>query len=222
MLLVADATAGDDEGNLASDAFKQEMFRNQDFRRAMAHLIDRQAIIELVLSGAGFPLKAGVHPSYGNWYHEELEVPEYDPQRAGELLAGIGFTRRDSDGYLIDESGRRAAFTLNLVSGVAFAEGTALLFADAAREIGVEVDVQPLAFPLLVELVTATGEDRPFEAVFIGLTPADHTWPLFEGLYSCDGSLHLYNRSGGCLSATELLISELVERGRLTIDDAEA
>ncbi len=208
--------------NLASDPYKQALFRSQNFRRAMAHLVNRADIVELAHSGAGFPLKTGVHPSYTGWFDEDLEVPAYDPVRSAELLAEIGFTGRDSNGYLIDAEGRRAGFTLNVVAGAAFAEDTASLFADAAREAGVDVQVQPLAFPLLVELITASGADRPFEAVFIGFSPADPIWPLGEVVYSCDGPLHLYNRSGGCLSATELLMSELVKRGRLTVDDAEA
>ena len=38
--------------NLASNPDKQELFRSQNFRRAMAHLIDRDLMIDLVYNGA--------------------------------------------------------------------------------------------------------------------------------------------------------------------------
>src|SRR5690606_14229981 len=61
-----------------------------------------------------------------------------------------------------------------------------------------------------------------FEAVYIGLTPAEPAWPFWEGLYSCTGAFHIYNKSGACLSPSENLIAELARRGRATLDDDEA
>lgn len=207
--------------NLASDPFKQELFRNPTFRRAIAHLVDRQAIVDLVYDGAGFPLTGAVHPSYV-WYDAQLEAPGFDPAKAAELLAAIGFTSRDRQGYLVDGEGRRAGFALHVAADNPPSEGTAIIVADVAREVGVEVEIRPVTFPLLVDLVTSSGEDRPFEAVFLGLTAADHVWPINEDVYSCAGPFHFYNRSGMCLFAAEHLLGELAKRGRTELDDSEA
>jgi peptide/nickel transport system substrate-binding protein len=208
--------------NLASDPFKQQLFRNRDFRRAVAHLVDRDAIIDLVHSGAAFPLKGGVHPSSTTWFHDDLAVPEFDPERAATLLAGIGFTRRDAQGYLVDADGRRAGFTVTVVAGQPIAEGTVAIIADTAREAGLDVRTQPVAFPLLVDMLQTRGDDRPFEAIMAGLTARDPAWPLHDELYACDGAFRLYDRSGHCLSATEERIAELVRLGRATLDDEAA
>lgn len=207
--------------NLASDPFKQELFRSRDFRLAVAHLVDRETIIDLVHSGAGFPLKVGVHPSYDGWFHHELEIPPYDPEAALALLAGIGFGERDQAGYLVDAEGRRAGFTITTIAGFTIGEATVSIIIDAAREIGLDVAARSLAFPLVVDQLMTRGDDRPFEAVFIGLTPADSAWPLLDGLYACDGAFRLFDQSGDC-GEIEARIAELVRRGRATLDDEAA
>lgn len=208
--------------NLASDPYKQELLRSRDFRRAVAHLVDRAAMIDLVHSGAAFPLSGGVHPGYQPWFDEDLVVPDFDVEAAIDLLAGIGFTTRDASGYLIDAQGRRAGFTIMTVAGWTEGEQVVTIFADTAREAGVDVRMESLAFPLLVDLLVSSGDDRGWEAVYIGLTPSDRAWPLNDARYSCTGAVHLFNQSGDCLFPTEHLIAELSRRGRATLDDDEA
>lgn len=208
--------------NLASDPFKEGLFRNPDFRKAIAHLVDREAIIALVHSGAGFPLVGGVHPSYSPWFDEELDAPGYEPEEAIRLLEGIGFTSWDAQGYLVDDQGRRVSFTLMVAGGSPFAEDATQILADSIREVGVDISVDPVPFALLVDLVTTRGPDRGFDAVYVGLTPAASNWPFANDVHECDGGLHLYNLSGDCLTVTERLMAELVVRGRSTLDDEEA
>lgn len=208
--------------NLASDPYKQGLLRDRDFRRAMAHLVDRQALIDLVHAGAAFPLTGSIHPAYEPWFDATVTAPAFDPDAAVSLLAGLGFTRRDADGYLIDAEGRRAGFTITVLSGDPVFEQVPSIFADTAREVGVDVRLQPLAFSLIVDILDVDGDDRAFEAIYIGLTPAEPAWPFWEGLYSCTGAFHIYNKSGACLSPSENLIAELARRGRATLDDAEA
>src|SRR5690606_27905020 len=98
--------------NLASDPFKQDLFRSPEFRRAVAHLVDRSSLVDLVYAGAGFPLRGSIPPTYAPWFDEDLDILEFDPEAAVGLLEGLGFTGRDSDGVLIDAHGRRAGFTI--------------------------------------------------------------------------------------------------------------
>jgi peptide/nickel transport system substrate-binding protein len=208
--------------NRSSDPFKERLFRDGVFRRAMAHLVDRETIIDLVFTGAAVPLATGVSPSYGPWLHEALEPPAYDPERAADLLQELGFTTRDADGYLVDPDGRRASFSIMTIAGASPLEQIVQIFQDSAREVGVEVIPEPLAFPLLVDRLTTTGDDRPWDAVLIALTASGSSWPFLDGLYGCTGAFHLFNRSGSCLDPLERRIAELVRLGRRTLDDEEA
>lgn len=204
--------------NLASDPYKQTLFRAGAFRQAMAHLIDREAIIELVYSGAAEPMYGGVYLPNGFWLDDSTPRYEFDPERATELLASIGYAQKDSQGLLVDAEGRRISFTLATNAGNNAREQITQIFADSAREIGVDAQVAAIDFSLLVDQLLSSGEDRPFDAILIGLTGGSRTWPFGDSVYHCTGALHMFNQSGACLTLQENLIDGLTREGRKTID----
>jgi peptide/nickel transport system substrate-binding protein len=208
--------------NLASDPVKQDAFRNVNFRRAMSHLIDRDAIIELVYGGNADPMHTGVYLVNGFWVNEDAPKYDYDVERAIELLALAGYSNRDSDGFLTNAEGRRLSFSLRTNAGNNQREQIIQIFADSAREAGVEVLTEPVDFNLLVDQLFSTGDDRPFEAILIGLQGGSRDWPFSDNVQLCNGGLHMYNTSGACLSANETLIDQLTKVGRQTLDTAAA
>ena len=208
--------------NLASDPAKERLFRDARFRRAMGHLMDREAVIDLAYSGSGFPLYGSVHPTLGEWLAPDLDVPTYDPEQALALLGELGFDRRGADGILVDDTGRRLSFRLVTNAENPQREQIVQIFADTAREVGVEVTTASLAFPLLVDQLLSEGADRPFEAVVIGLTGGRSAWPFGLAVNLCDESLHLWNKSDACLDEVERRIEELTLLGRRTLDDDAA
>jgi peptide/nickel transport system substrate-binding protein len=204
--------------NKASDPAKEALFRNVDFRRAMAHLIDREAIIELVYGGAAEPMYSGVYLPNGFWLDASTPRREYDPEQAIALLARAGYGSRDAAGFLVNAAGERIKFSLATNAGNRQREAITQIFADSAREIGVEVDVLALDFSLLVDQLLSSGDDRAFDAILIGLTGGSRTWPFGDSVYNCDGFLHMYNTSGSCLSALETRMQQLNKLGRQTLD----
>jgi len=204
--------------NQASDPFLERVFRNVNFRQAMWHIVDREAIIELVFGGAAFPMHTGVYLNSPFWVDDEGPQYDYDPERALELLARAGFSQRDAQGFLVDAEGRRISFTLATNAGNVQREQMIQIFADDARAIGIEVTPTALDFSLLVDQLLSSGDDRPFEAILIGLTGGSRTWPFGDSVYNCDGFLHMYNTSGECLTAGETLMEQLNKLGRQTLD----
>ena len=93
--------------NNASDPFKQSLFRSDKFRRAMSHLVNRQAVIDIVYGGLGIPMYSSVYPVLTQWINPKVPKYEYDPKQAAKLLAELGFTKKDREGYLVDSKGRR-------------------------------------------------------------------------------------------------------------------
>jgi peptide/nickel transport system substrate-binding protein len=204
--------------NRASEPAKQALFRNLDFRQAMAHLIDREAIIELVYGGAAEPMYGGVYLPNGFWLDASTPRYEFDPERAVELLARAGYGRRDGDGFLVNAAGERIRFSLATNAGNRQREAITQIFADSARDVGVEVELLALDFSLLVDQLLSTGDDRPFDAILIGLQGGSRSWPFGDSVYNCDGFLHMFNTSGSCLTGTETLIEQLNKQGRQTLD----
>lgn len=66
-------------------------FNDVRVRQAIAHAIDRQAIVDLALNGYGYPLTAGPIPPF-HWaaLDEQLHSPYADPDTARKLLAEAG------------------------------------------------------------------------------------------------------------------------------------
>ncbi|MDZ7800610.1 MAG: ABC transporter substrate-binding protein [Trueperaceae bacterium] len=208
--------------NIASDPFKESLFQNVNFRRAMSHLVDREALTDLVYGGSASPMWSNVYQVYDFWVNPDVPKYRYDPERATELLDQIGFTRTNDDGVLVDADGNELSFTLATNAGNAEREQIAQIFADTAREIGVEVDVQAVDFNLLVDQLLSTGDDRPFEAILIGLQGGNRVWPFGVNVIPCGTNLHAWNQSGDCLSSRETLAEELYFEGRRTLDTEEA
>lgn len=67
----------------------REPFTDVRVRQALNHAVDKQAIVDFVLGGAGRVSDAAIAP--GVFGYTETGVYEYDPERARELLAEAGF-----------------------------------------------------------------------------------------------------------------------------------
>jgi peptide/nickel transport system substrate-binding protein len=204
--------------NKASDPFKEALFRSDKFRRAMSHLINRQAVIDLVYGGLGTPMYTSVYPVLTQWINPKAPKYEYDPKQAAKLLSELGFTRKDREGFLVDGRGRRLEFTLATNAGNAQREQMAKLFVDEARKVGVKVNFTPIDFNTLVGQLLSSGPDRPFDAILIGLTGGGLDWPFGANVVPCKGNLHMWNKSGQCLSPRETQLDTLYSRGRTELD----
>ena len=204
--------------NKAGDPFKQDLFRNTAFRQAMSHLVDREALVDLVYGGSASPMWSNVYQVYDFWVNPDVPKFPFDPERATELLAEIGFTQTNSAGVLVDADGNELSFTLATNAGNSQREQITQVFADAAREVGVNIDVQAIDFNLLVDQLLSTGEDRPFDAILIGLQGGNRVWPFGVNVIPCGTNLHMWNTSGECLTAQETLAEELYFQGRQELD----
>jgi peptide/nickel transport system substrate-binding protein len=67
-----------------------EPMTDPNVRKAAAHAIDKQTLIDRLLGGYGIPIDTLQAPEYAA-YDETIEVP-YDPDLAKELLAASGFS----------------------------------------------------------------------------------------------------------------------------------
>ncbi len=208
--------------NYASDPFKQEVFRDKRFRKAMSHLTDREAIIELVNGGAAIPAYNTTYEVLEFFFNPDAAKYDYDPDKALILLEEMGFIEKNDDGFLIDSKGNELGFTLATNSGNANREQTIQIIADVMRENGINVNPITLDFNLLVDQLLTEGDDRPWEAILISLSGGSRDWPYGVNTLVCEGNMHMYNRSGECMTEEEDKIAELFLKGRQILDNDEA
>ena len=81
---------------------KLKWFRNQKFRQAMAHAIDRPSIIQSVYAGRAKPNYGFLSPANKRWFNPNTPEYPYSHEKSKALLAEIGIQDRNGDGILED------------------------------------------------------------------------------------------------------------------------
>lgn len=114
-----------------------------DFRKAEAYGIDRQQIVNLVVSGYGNIASYGFLPSdYAQWLAPGLPIYPRNVTRAKALISGLGFNL-GSDGFWRYSNGTR--LTLELMARGGDELLIATIMAQQLKDIGLDVSVKSLS-----------------------------------------------------------------------------
>ena len=153
---------GNTEGEtILSTNNKMEPFTDVRVRKALAHAIDRQAIIDGAMFGLGTPI--GTHFAPHNPDYVDLTGNSaYDPELAKSLLAEAGFP----DGFTT---------TLKLPPP-SYARRGGEIIAAQLREVGINTEITNLEWAQWLEEV--------FRGKDYGLTIVSHTEPMDIGIYA--------------------------------------
>jgi peptide/nickel transport system substrate-binding protein len=153
---------GSTEGEtILSTNNKQPPFDNIKVREALAHAIDRQAIIDGAMFGYGTPIGthfAPHHPAYVDLTGQSA----HDPDKARALLAEAGFP----DGF---------ETTLHLPPPSYARRGGEIIAAQLA-EVGITAEITNVEWAQWLETV--------FKGKNFGLTIVSHTEPMDIGIYA--------------------------------------
>ena len=121
-----------------------DLLRTKDFRIALSHAIDREAIKELAFLGIGESrqgVPAPFHPYYpGDEY--AFKYTDLDNAKANELLDGIGLTERDGDGFRLLPTGERLDLEVGVVPAFASWADIGQLVVEDWAEVGVRAHVE--------------------------------------------------------------------------------
>jgi len=131
-----------------------ELFQERDFRIAISVSVNRDEMRELIEDGFCTNMQY-VPPADSPYHYAKLANAyiEYDPDRANELLDGLGYTERDGDGYRLfkDGSGDRISFTS--LGGAGEAPARELMLMDYFKAIGLEMNFRGVDRALSIELI---------------------------------------------------------------------
>lgn len=96
------------------DPVKNKLFNTMEFRQALSHAIDRQALIDAVFVGQGSPAQPSMREG-DPLYNEQLakQFTEFDPAKANALLDAL-IPNKDGEGYRQDEQGRRVTIIFEI------------------------------------------------------------------------------------------------------------
>ncbi|HZG02246.1 MAG TPA: ABC transporter substrate-binding protein [Streptomyces sp.] len=151
-----------------------EVTGDRAVRRALDLAVDRDAIVDSVLNGAGRAAYGPV-PTDSPWFAKGTER-RHDPARAREILDEAGW-QPGEDG-IRRKDGRRAAFTLWYPSGDRLRQEHALAYAADAKKIGIDITVESGTWEVI--------EPRMKEDAVLsgGGSPADPDFDLYPLLHS--------------------------------------
>ena len=141
---------------------KAKPFDNHLVRQAMAHAIDRQAVVDLVMLGYGTPI--GSHWSPSTPYYRDLtgRFP-YDPEKASALLKEAGYP----DGF---------AATIKLPAIYSYSKRAGEVIADMLAKVGIDLTIEIVEWGQWIDRVFKKKE---YELTMIGHVEA---WDI--GIYA--------------------------------------
>ncbi|EEB85821.1 ABC transporter substrate-binding protein [Roseobacter sp. GAI101] len=140
---------------------KQAPFDNIKVREAVAHAIDRQAIIDGAMFGYGTPIGTHFAP-HNPAYVDETAISAFDPEKSKALLAEAGFP----DGF---------ETTLDLPPPSYARRGGEIIAAQLA-DVGITAKINNVEWAQWLETV--------FKGKNFGMTIISHTEPMDIGIYA--------------------------------------
>ena len=167
---------------------KLAWFQNTQFRQAVAHSVDKDAIIADVLHGLGYPQWSSVSPAAGDFHYPNVRRYPYDIARANEILDNLGWVDSNGDGIREDKAGNTIEFTLATNGDNTVRGAVTQRIAEGMKQIGVKANYTSVEFGELVGQLTASYD---WEAIVIGLSGGTDPYSGIAIWHSSE-SLHLW------------------------------
>ena len=183
-------------------------FKDKRVRQAIAHGIDKEEIVDVVLFGLGRPATGPYVPN--TWYYNpDVRQYEYDISKAQKLLKEAGWSDTDNNGIL-DKDGKPFEFTILTNMGNSLRKNTATIIQWRLRKIGINVRIRVLEWSAFINEFI---DKRRFEVVILG-------WSLgFEpDQYDIWHSSKTGEKEFNFVSYSNPEVDELLEKGRSTFD----
>jgi peptide/nickel transport system substrate-binding protein len=190
----------------------QPQLADKRVRRAMAHLVNVDDILETYYLGYGQRHAVPVL-SDAAYYDDELKPVAFDVERAKALLSEAGWKDSDGNGILDKQvNGERLEMKISYLypSNSERAENIGLLIKDDAIKAGVEIEMVPEESNLLLQR-TKTGD---YSMALAGKTISPTLWNPKQ-LWHTNAGSGGDNRTGFGNAETDRLIDEIL----VTLDE---
>ena len=132
---------------------KNPKLSDKRVRRAIAHLVNKDDIINVLLKGMGDPVIGPIHPTKP-YYNKDLKNIEFNVEKAKTLLAEAGWTDTDGNG-IVDKviDGEKVEMKLNYKynSGNDRRKNVGIFLKENAKKAGVEIEVTTKEWTVFLE-----------------------------------------------------------------------
>jgi len=174
------------------DPIKSKWFNDVNFRRAIAHAIDRQTMVANLYVGLGEEQNSPISVPSPYFFPPEkgLKVYEYNSEKAKKILTDSGY-RYNSENQLMDADGNLVRFSLLTNAGSNPVRGqVGSQIKNDLERIGITVDFTGIDFNILVDKL---DNSRQWDAIILGFTGGIEPHGSIN-LWSTTGNLHMFNK----------------------------
>lgn len=186
---------------------------DKNVRRALAHCLDRDALIKQVARGLASAVNSPIYNDRKE-YDKSLSPVSYNPSKAKEILAKAGWSDVNGDGVLEKNmNGRLVPFVVSILvnAGNEAREAIAVAFSDELRKIGVKLDVRKLEWSVFLENLRT----RKFD-ISIGSWVND---PLPSDPFQIWHSSQIGNKGSNYAGFSSQRADQLLELNRIEFDE---
>ena len=206
-------------GNKAVKA--KPYLQRPEFRQAISHAIDRDAIVRTVYLGAADPVYGPITPGNKTWFSPDAPALRYDVSKAKTLLAAAGLSDRNGDGMLDDGKGQPVRFSI-ITQAQHLRERTATMIQEQLRQVGIAVDVVGLD-PNSMFTRFGGGD---YESIYYGFQASAFDPGLNLDLWLSGGNAHVWNvgapepweKALDAVMQQQVAAGSLAERQRLLLE----
>lgn len=145
--------------------WKSKWFRDLRFRRAFAHAVDKESIIQVSYDGFASAIWSPYTPRFPKYYTDDVKRYPYDLDASRKLLDEMGLIDRNRDGIREDEEGHPVEFIFTLTTGQPEYERLVPILQQDMARVGVKLIPEFVQFNLLLNKISS---DWDFEAVLLG------------------------------------------------------
>ena len=187
------------------------LFKDVRVRQAIAHVVDKKAIIAGALLGQGESTIGPYVP--GTWaYNTDIQDYPTDIATAMKLLAEAGWTR-DAMGILRNAKGLPFVFSIMTNQGNEQRIKTAIMIQSQLKELGMQVSIRTVEWATFFSQFVNKGY---YDAVILAWTT-----PLDPDLYDVWHSSRMRPAGLNFMKYGNAELDDLIERGRKIFDRAE-
>jgi peptide/nickel transport system substrate-binding protein len=194
---------------------KDPMLADKQVRRAMAHLVDVQDFIVSLYDGLAERVVGPVLKSKP-YYNSDLELLEYNLDKAKSLLAEAGWQDGDSDGVLEKEiNGENMPLKLELLisNGSKASENLALFMQEGFKRAGVQLDITKKEFR---ELMSENVRKKDYQ-IYIGAMGMDLNLDDFHQQWHTESD---NPRGGNYTGFGTVEMDKLIDSIRVNLDES--
>jgi peptide/nickel transport system substrate-binding protein len=190
------------------------VFRDREFRLALAHATPLQQIIDEVFHGLAIPVSGPFLPGSSAADDSVQPIP-FDLDKARELLDQAGWRDTDGDGVrdkVIDGVRVPAAFDLMIFSESRSFRAIAEMIQEEFRKIGVRMQITPAEWALMLDRLNS----KEFDAAMLGWATG---WSKTDPFQLWHGSLADVPSSSNHVGYRNPEVDRLIEQLRITMDE---